>query len=134
MLLSEEQMSDFKGDALMIEAMPDAKVLLGDRGYDANWFRNALIASGIEPCIPSKANRKTQIPHDRSLYRKRRHISISKLASGLFLTGLPGRTERYYATCGGLQLSLHISPTPQASRRSRGLPGGGGCRCKRGRY
>ena len=74
MLLSEGQMSDFKGAALMIEAMPDAKVLLGDRGYDANWFRNALKVRGIEPCIPSKANRKTQIPHDRSLYRKRHKI------------------------------------------------------------
>ena len=48
MLLSEGQMSDFKGAALMIEAIPDAKVLLGDRGYDANWFRNALTARGIE--------------------------------------------------------------------------------------
>jgi len=67
-------MSDFKGASLMIEAMPDAKVLLGDRGYDANWFRNALTARGIEPCIPSKANRKIQIPHNRSLYRKRHKI------------------------------------------------------------
>lgn len=74
MLLSEGQMSDFKGAALMIGAMLDAKVLLGDRGYDANWFRNALIARGIEPCIPSKVNRKIQIPHDRSLYRRRYKI------------------------------------------------------------
>lgn len=74
MLLSEGQMSDFKSAALMIEAMPDAKVLLGDRGYDPNWFRNALSAGGIEPCIPSKANRKTQILHDRALYRKRHKI------------------------------------------------------------
>jgi transposase len=58
----------------MIDAMPDAKVLLGDRGYDANWFRNALTARGIEPCIPSKANRKIQISYDRSLYRKRHKI------------------------------------------------------------
>jgi len=74
MLLSEGQMSDFKGAVLMIGAMPDAKVLLGDRGYDANLFRNALTARGIEPCIPSKANRKIQIPHNRSLYRKRHKI------------------------------------------------------------
>ena len=51
-----------------------AKVLLGDRGYDANLFRNALTARGIEPCIPSKANRKIQITHNRSLYRKRHKI------------------------------------------------------------
>lgn len=35
MLLSEGQMSDYKGAALMIDALPKAKALLGDRGYGA---------------------------------------------------------------------------------------------------
>jgi hypothetical protein len=35
MLLSEGQMSDYKGAALMLDALPRAKTLLGDRGYDA---------------------------------------------------------------------------------------------------
>ena len=35
MLLSEGQMSEFKGAALMIGAFPKAKALLGDKGYDA---------------------------------------------------------------------------------------------------
>ncbi|MBC7285131.1 MAG: transposase, partial [Hoeflea sp.] len=35
MLLSEGQMSDYKGAALMIDAFPKAKALLADRGYDA---------------------------------------------------------------------------------------------------
>lgn len=48
---------------------------MGDRGHDADWLRNALTARGIEPCIPSKANRKIQIPHDRSLFRKRHKIA-----------------------------------------------------------
>lgn len=34
MLLSEGQMSDYKGAALMLDALPRAKALLGDRGYD----------------------------------------------------------------------------------------------------
>jgi len=34
LLLSEGQMSDYKGAALMIDAFPKAKVLLGDRGYE----------------------------------------------------------------------------------------------------
>lgn len=67
-------MGDYKGAALMIDAIPAAKAMLGDRGYDADWFRAALIARGIVPCIPSKANRKIQIPHDRVLYRKRHKI------------------------------------------------------------
>ncbi len=37
-LLSEGRMSDYKGAALMIDAFPKAKVLLGDKGYDADWF------------------------------------------------------------------------------------------------
>jgi transposase len=42
MLLSEGQMSDYKGAALMLPAMPKAKQLLADKGYDADWFRAAL--------------------------------------------------------------------------------------------
>ena len=48
MLLSEGQMSDYKGAAL------------ADRQITA--------------CIPSKANRKVPIPHDQSLYRQRHRI------------------------------------------------------------
>ena len=74
MLLSEGQMSDYKGAALMLDALPPAKAMLGDRGYDADWFRNALIAKGIAPYIPSKANRKIPIPHHRTLHRQRHRI------------------------------------------------------------
>jgi transposase len=74
MLLSEGQMSDYKGAALMLDALPPAKVLLADRGYDANWFRDALAKRGIATCIPSKVNRKIPIPHDRVLYRQRHKI------------------------------------------------------------
>lgn len=71
MLLSEGQMSDYKGAALMIDAFPKAKVLLGDKGYDADWLRAALAKRKITACIPSKANRKVPIPHDITLYRQR---------------------------------------------------------------
>jgi transposase len=71
MLLSEGQMSDYKGAAPMIDAFPMAKTLLGDRGYDADWFRAALADRGIAACIPSKANRKAPILHDTMLDRRR---------------------------------------------------------------
>jgi len=64
MLLSEGQMSDYKGAALMLHALPRAKALLGDRGYDADWFRKALAERDITACVPSKKNRKIAIPHD----------------------------------------------------------------------
>jgi hypothetical protein len=40
MLLSEGQMSDYKGAALMLSVLPKAKDLLGDKGYDADWLSN----------------------------------------------------------------------------------------------
>jgi transposase len=69
-------MSDDKGAALMLDALPSARTLIADRGYDANWFRQALSARGIEPCIPSKTNRIVPIPHDPALYRQRHKMEI----------------------------------------------------------
>ena len=42
-LLSEGQMSDYKDAALVIHALPRAKPLLADRGYDVDWFCTALV-------------------------------------------------------------------------------------------
>ena len=74
MLLSEGQMSDFKGAALMLPLLPKAKELLGDKGYDADWFRQALAERETSACIPPKSNRKIQIPYDAVLYRQRHKI------------------------------------------------------------
>jgi transposase len=74
MLLSEGQMSDYKGAAPMLNALPPAKTMLADRGYDADRFPQALRERGIVPCIPSKSNRKLPIPHDRVLYPQRHKI------------------------------------------------------------
>lgn len=74
MRLTAGQTSDYTGAAQMLDALPPAKVLLADRGYDADWFRHALIAKGITPFIPSKVHRRVQIPHDRTLYRQRHRV------------------------------------------------------------
>jgi len=50
------------------------KELIGDRGYDSNRFRTALIKRGITPCVPPTRNRKVDIPYDKTLYRQRHHI------------------------------------------------------------
>jgi len=49
-------------------------VLLGDKGYDSDWFRAALESRGINVCIPPKANRKVQYHYDRQLYRQRHKV------------------------------------------------------------
>lgn len=71
MMLTEGQMSDHKGAVLLFDALPRAKELLGDKGYDSDWFRAALSARGITPCIPPKSNRKVQYYYDKAVYKKR---------------------------------------------------------------
>ena len=48
--------------------------LIGDRGYDTDAMRAWCAERGIEVVIPSKRNRKVQIPHDRERYRTRHRI------------------------------------------------------------
>ena len=74
LFLTAGQVSDFTGAAALLSTLPPAKALLADKGYDADWLRDALADRKIEACIPSKSNRKIQIPHDRVLYRKRHKI------------------------------------------------------------
>ena len=74
--LSEGQMSDDNGAALMLPDLPKAKVMLADKGYDADGFRQALAIRGIATCIPSRAKRKAPIAHDAVLYRQRHNIEI----------------------------------------------------------
>ncbi len=76
MLLSEGQMSDYKGAALMLDALPKAKAMLGDRGYDADWFREALQAKGITPCIPGRKSRTEPVKYDKRRYKSRNRIEI----------------------------------------------------------
>ena len=74
MLLSEGQMSDHKGASLVLGALPPAKALIADRGYDSAAFRRALIDKGIQPCIPSSRSRNIPYPYDKTLYRQRHKV------------------------------------------------------------
>lgn len=74
MLLTEGQMSDHKGASFVLDALPPAKVLIADRGYDSTRFREALAAKGIAPRIPSSRSRKIPYPYDKALYRERHKV------------------------------------------------------------
>ena len=74
MALTEGQASDYKGAALLLKALPPAKELLADRGYDADWFRKALQDKDITPCIPPRKNRKIQLEYDKTLYKQRHKV------------------------------------------------------------
>jgi transposase len=108
MLLSEGQMSDYKGAALMLPVLPKAREILGDKGYDADWLRKALAERGIRVCIPSKSNRKIQIEHDRALYRQRHKIE------NMFGSSRTGGVSTP-ATTGALIPSCPLFASPQLS-------------------
>ena len=71
MLLTEGQISDYRGAATVLDALPDADIPIADRGYDSDRFREALNARGPAPCIPGRANRKTPVVYDKVLYKRR---------------------------------------------------------------
>ncbi len=74
LLLTEGQVSDYKGAEAMLGDLPQAKLLIADKGYDSNWFRDALRLLGIRACIPSRSNRKRIIPHNLKLYKERNKV------------------------------------------------------------
>jgi len=67
-------MNDHRGAALLLPHLPPAREMIGDRGYDSGPYRAALIARGIQPCIPSSRSRKQPLPYNTSLYRQRHRI------------------------------------------------------------
>ena len=67
-------MNDHKGAAALFHALPPAALLIADRGYDSDAFRDALTARGTKPCIPPRKHRKVQHTYDAEQYRTRHTI------------------------------------------------------------
>jgi len=59
------QVSNCAGAAALLSSFPDAEWLLADRGYDADWFREALLCRGRRPCITSRKSRKKIVRYDK---------------------------------------------------------------------
>ncbi len=49
------QVSDYIGARALLSSLPDVDWLLGDRGYDADWFREALKDKGIRACTLARS-------------------------------------------------------------------------------
>ena len=60
----------------LLSGLPNVKWLLGDRGYDADWFREALQDKGIRACIPGRTKRKKPVKYDKRRYKRRNRIEI----------------------------------------------------------
>jgi transposase len=43
------EVSDYTGAAALLGSLPAAEWMIADRGYDADWFRDALKDKGIRP-------------------------------------------------------------------------------------
>lgn len=70
------QVSDYIGARALLSSIPDFDWLLGDRGYDAGWFRGALKDKGIRACIPGRKQRKTTVKYDKRRYKRRNRFEI----------------------------------------------------------
>jgi len=51
-------------------------LLAGDRGYDADWFTEALKDKGIRACIPGRKQRTNAVKYDTRRYKRRNRIEI----------------------------------------------------------
>jgi transposase len=70
------QVSNYAGATAWLDELPKAKWLLADRGYDADRFRDALQAKGINPCIPGRKSRNKTAKYDKRRYKRRNRIGI----------------------------------------------------------
>ena len=71
-----QRVSDYTGAAALLNSLPSADWLLADRGYDADWFRDALKDKGIKPCIPGRKSRGKPVKYDKRRYKRRNRIEI----------------------------------------------------------
>jgi len=68
------QLSDHIGAKLIYAAVPNAKVLIGDKGYDSDEFREVLNARKIKACIPPRSNRTAPRSYSKSLHKQRHKV------------------------------------------------------------
>ncbi len=70
------QVSDYFGARALCDSLPNVDWLLGDRGYDADWFRETSQDKVISACIPGRKQRKTPEKYDKHRYKRRNRIEI----------------------------------------------------------
>ena len=70
------QASDYIGARALLSGLPNVKWLLGDRGHDADWSREALQDKEIRACIPVRKKRKTPVKYDKRRYKRGNRIEI----------------------------------------------------------
>jgi transposase len=74
--MTADQVSDDTGAAALLGSLPSTEWKIADRGYDANWFRDALKEKGIRPCIPGRKSRGKAVRYDKRRHRRRTRIEF----------------------------------------------------------
>lgn len=79
------QVSDYIGEQVLLGSLPDVDWLLWDRGYDADWFRDASTDQGIRTSVPGRKQRMTTVSCDkrRRNWRNRVEIMFGKVKDWL---------------------------------------------------
>ena len=70
------QVRDYTGAGALLDSLPKAQWMLADRGYDADWFRDAVQEKGITPCLPGRKIRNKTGKYDKGRYKRRNRIEI----------------------------------------------------------
>ena len=76
LFVTARQVSDYVGARALVRCLSKVNWLLGDRGYDAYWFRVALKDKGIRACIPDRMQCKKPVRYDKRRYKRRNRIEI----------------------------------------------------------
>ena len=76
LFVTAEQVSDYIGTREQLSSLPNVEWLLGDRGYDAEWFRESLKDKGKRARIPGRRQSKTTVKYDKRRYKRRNRIEI----------------------------------------------------------
>lgn len=126
------QVSHWIGAWALCDSLPDGDRLLGDRGYDADWFREALKGKWIRACIPGRTQRKTTVKYDKRCDRI--EIMFGRLKDWRRVATRYDRCPKVFLSAITLAV-IHatqrksMGPDPIATRsarrfqrRSRGLP------------
>jgi transposase len=72
--LSAGQRADIAVAPEVLALAPAMSALIGDKGYDGDELRAAIIARGAKPVIPNKSNRVVLHPFNKRLYKGRNVI------------------------------------------------------------
>lgn len=59
---------------MIFPVLPDADTLIGDKGYDSDAFRGALIEREITPCIPPRTKRRSPATYCKTMYKQRHKV------------------------------------------------------------